>query len=138
MTCAMAHYNSIAQLLYRYCAAHDARDVSMLRSCLAADVELFGRQGREAVLERFAAGYVGLKAQRRHMLSNVFLLEDGEQEARVQYYIALYFVQDGKVELHLTGVNRDRVVLEDGAWKIRSREMIQDVPYRPSDRPAAF
>lgn len=134
----LADYNAICQLLYRYCAAHDARDVQALRRCFAADVELFGRRGRDAVVERLAAGYVGITAQRRHVLSNVFIVEDGDDEALVQSYITLYLVREGKVELHLTGVNKDRVVREDGEWKIRSRDMLRDVEYAPGDRPATL
>lgn len=133
-----ADYAEICQLLYRYCAAHDARDVEALRHCFAADAELFGRRGREAVVERLAAGYVGITAQRRHVLTNIFIVEAREDEAIVQSYITLYLVRHGKVELHLTGVNRDRVVREEGAWKIRSREMLRDVEYDPGDRPASL
>lgn len=129
----MAEYAEIAQLLYRYCAAHDSRDLEMLGSCFASDVELMGVQGREEVVGRYRAGYQHLKYQRRHILTNVFILEDGEDEAYVQSYITLYLVKDGTLETHLTGVYRDRVVREDGQWRIRSREATMDVEYNPGD-----
>jgi 3-phenylpropionate/cinnamic acid dioxygenase small subunit len=129
----LADYAQIAQLLYRYCAAHDSRDLEMLGSCFASDVELMGIQGRQEVVDRYASGYQHLTAQRRHILTNVFILEDGEEEARVQSYITLYLIRDGKLDLHLTGVYRDRVVLEDGQWRIRSREATMDVEYNPGD-----
>lgn len=133
----MADYAEIAQLLYRYCAAHDSRNLEMLGDCFASDVELLGAKGRQAVVDRYATGYQHLTAQRRHILTNVFIVEDGDNEALVQSYITLYLIRDGKLELHLTGVYRDRVVMEDGRWRIRSREATMDVEYNPGDaRPA--
>lgn len=129
----MADYAEIAQLLYRYCAAHDARDLEMLGSCLASDVELLGVQGRQEVVARYGAGYKQLTKQRRHVLTNVFILEDGDEEALVQSYITLYLISDGKLELHLTGVYRDTVIREGGRWLIRSREATMDVEYNPGD-----
>lgn len=129
---------AIQQLLARYCAAHDARDVEMLRSCFAADVELVGEKGRDAVVQRYADGYKTLSLPRRHVLTNFLLLEDGDTEALMQSYITLYLVRDDRVELHLTGIYRDRVVVEDGAWKLRRRDSVMDVPYNPGDTtPAA-
>ena len=44
------------------------------------------------------------------------------------------FVIDGdKLECHLTGVYRDRVVIQDGQWKIQHRDAAMDVPYNPGD-----
>jgi 3-phenylpropionate/cinnamic acid dioxygenase small subunit len=129
----LADYAAVAQLLYRYCAAHDSRNLEMLGECFASDVELMGVQGRQAVVDRYATGYQHLTKQRRHILTNVFIVEDGEEEALVQSYITLYLIHEGHLELHLTGVYRDRVVLEDGHWRIRSRQATMDVEYNPGD-----
>lgn len=129
----MADYNEIAQLLYRYCAAHDSRDIDMLASCFASDVELLGVKGRDEVVDRYRTGYQQLQFQRRHLLSNVFIVEDGEDEALVQSYITLFLIKDGALEPHLTGVYRDTVVREDGRWRIRSRQATMDVEYNPGD-----
>jgi hypothetical protein len=128
----------IQQLLARYCYAHDSRDLDMLGSCFARDVELVGEKGRDAVVQRFADGYKKLTLQRRHVLTNFLLLEDGDTEALVQTYITLYIIRGDSVELHLTGIYRDRVIVEDGAWKLRRRDSVMDVPYNPGDTaPAA-
>ena len=133
----MADLVAIQQLLSRYCYAHDSRDTEMLASCFAKDVSLLGRQGRDAVVDRYATGYKELTKRRRHVLSNFIMLEDGETEALVQSYITLYLIEDDKLELHLIGVYRDRVIIEDGEWKILTREATMDVPYDPGDRPKA-
>jgi 3-phenylpropionate/cinnamic acid dioxygenase small subunit len=129
----MADYTAICQLLYRYCAAHDNQDAEALGQTFAKDITMPFGQGRDAVVEFYANGYKSLTKQRRHVLSNIFIVEDGEEEALVQSYITLYLIEGDKLELHLTGVYRDRVVLEDGEWKIAARDAAMDVPYNPGD-----
>lgn len=129
----MADLQAISQVLYRYCYAHDSRDTELLATCFAKDVELLGQKGRDAVIEVYANGYRTLTAQRRHLLSNLMLVEDGEDDAVVQSYITLYLIRDQKLELHLCGTYRDHMVREDGEWKIQSREAEMDVPYNPGD-----
>ena len=133
----MADLVEIQQLLYRYCHAHDSRDTEMLATCFASDVELLGAKGRDDVVARYAEGYKHLTAQRRHVLTNVFIVEDGKDSAVVQSYITLYLIRDQKLEVHLTGVYRDHVVVEDGQWRIRRRDATMDVPYNPGDVPSA-
>ncbi len=129
----MADYNAIAQLLYRYCSAHDNQDPEALRETFAKDISMPFGNGRDEVVAFYANGYKTLTKKRRHVLSNVFIVEDGDDEALVQSYITLYLIDGDKLEVHLTGVYRDRVVLEDGAWKIKAREAVMDVPYNPGD-----
>jgi hypothetical protein len=133
----MADLGAIQQLLIRYCWAHDSQDVALLGSCFAADVQLLGARGRDEVVSRYAAGYAALTARRRHVLTNFLLLEESDTEALVQSYITLYLIRGEELELHLTGVYRDRVVLEEGKWRILAREATMDVPYRPGDVPSA-
>lgn len=133
----MADLGAIQQLLVRYCWAHDSQDLALLGSCFADDVQLLGARGREEVVSRYAAGYAALTARRRHVLTNFLLLEDGDSEALVQSYITLYLIRGEELELHLTGVYRDRVVFEDEGWRILAREATMDVPYRPGDVPSA-
>jgi hypothetical protein len=109
----------------------------MLASCFAKNVKLLGEEGRDAVVGRYASGYKHLTARRRHVLTNFIMLEDGENEAVVQSYITLYLIRDDKLELHLIGVYRDHVIIEDGEWKILSRDAEMDVPYNPGDTPPA-
>ena len=129
----MADLVEIQQLLARYCWAHDSQDVEALTNCFSKDIQLFGVTGRDVVVNYYREGYKQLTARRRHVLSNFIMLEDGEDEAVVQSYITLYLIRDDKLELHLTGVYRDTVVREDGAWRLRSRDATMDVPYDPGD-----
>ena len=134
----MADLVEIQQLLARYCFAHDSQDVQMLRECFSKDVSLFDLHGRDEVVSKYAEGYKSLTARRRHVLTNFIMLEDGDTEALVQSYITLYLIKDERLELHLIGVYRDTVVIEDGAWRIKTRVATMDVPYNPGDtKPAA-
>lgn len=129
----MADYNAIQQLLYRYCSAHDNQNPEALGATFAKDITMPFGQGRDEVVAFYAEGYKTLTKKRRHVLSNIFIVEDGDAEALVQSYVTLYLIEGDKLEVHLTGVYRDRVVLEDGDWKIKSRDAAMDVPYRPGD-----
>jgi hypothetical protein len=129
----MADLVKIQQLLARYCFAHDSQDPKALEAVFSKDVALLGVEGRDEVVARYAEGYKQLSARRRHVLSNFILLEDGDDAAVVQSYITLYLIRDDKLELHLIGVYRDHVVVEDGEWKIKTREATMDVPYAPGD-----
>ena len=72
--------------------------------------------------------------RRRHVLSNVFLIEDGDEEAVVNSYITLYLIEnEGAPELEITGRYRDTVVQQGGTWKIKKREAVMDRVYRPPD-----
>lgn len=129
----MADYNAIQQLLYRYCAAHDNQDPNALGETFAKDISMPFGEGRDNVVAFYAEGYKSLTKKRRHVLSNIFIVEDGEDEAVVQSYVTLYLIEDDKLETHLTGVYRDTVVLEAGEWKIKARSAAMDVPYNPGD-----
>lgn len=134
----MADLAAIQQLLSKYCFAHDSQDPEMLATTFAKDAQLMGITGREAIAARYAEGYKNLSARRRHVLTNFLILEDGDTEALVQSYITLYLIKGEQLELHLIGVYRDRVVFEDGAWRILTREATMDTPYNPGDtKPAA-
>jgi carbon monoxide dehydrogenase subunit G len=133
----MAELAAVQQLLYRYCHAHDSRDVELLRTCFSKDVTMMGVTGRDTLVEIFANGYKQLTAQRRHVLTNVFITDDGDEQCQVQSYITLYLIQDDKLELHLTGVYRDTLVIEDGEWRIQTRDATIDVPYNPGDTASA-
>lgn len=129
----MADYGEIQQLLAKYCFAHDERDLDMLASCFASDVSMMGVAGRDNVVAAYGAGYQQLTIKRRHVISNIFIVEDGDERAVVQSYITLYLVHDDQLSLHLTGTYRDTLVREDGAWRIQGREVVLDVPYNPGD-----
>ena len=136
----MVDYNKIVQLLYRWCAAHDARDLQSLGAVVTADVEMFQKVGREAALNEISETYAKMPQQRRHVLTNTIILEEEEGEVLTQSYIQHYQIKDDKVWLNYTGIYRVLCVLQDGKWLIRRHEDFPDVTFRAegaADRPAA-
>ena len=134
----MADLAAIQQLLSRYCFAHDSQDPEMLATTFAKNATLLGITGRDEIAARYGEGYKNLTARRRHVLTNFLILEDGDERAVVQSYITLYLIRGEELELHLIGVYRDEVIVEDGEWKILTREATMDTPYNPGDtKPAA-
>ncbi len=129
----MADYAVIERLVYQHYYAHDGRDPEALAACFARDANYLGASGRENVVRAYQEGWAGLKYRRRHIVNNFILAEDGDTEALAQYYLTLYLIKDDEVHLHLTGMYRERVVLEDGEWKLLGREVTRDVPYDPGD-----
>jgi SnoaL-like domain len=137
----MADMTRIQELMARYCYAQDSRDLVMLETCFTADATISGLPegaqpaGRAGLMEVFGRIHGMLTARRRHMLTNFFFLEEGESEARVQAYETFYLIRGEELELHLTGIYRVRVAIEDGVWKIRHIEAAFDVPFEPGDLP---
>jgi hypothetical protein len=137
----MADMARIQELMARYCYAQDSRDLVMLEACFTADATISGLPGDsglaglDGILRACGRIHGMVKARRRHVLTNFFFLEEGDSEARVQAYETFYLIRDEELELHLTGIYRIRVAIEDEAWKIRHIEAAFDVPFRPGDLP---
>lgn len=144
----MADLEAIRALLFRVCYSNDERDAELWASCWTEDAEMGGGsrseveagtagvfRGQDAIVGRLVTAWKKQTHRRRHVLTNVFLLEDGEDEAVVNSYITLYLIKDeGHPQLEITGRYRDTVVREGGAWKIKKREAVMDKIYRPPDR----
>jgi 3-phenylpropionate/cinnamic acid dioxygenase small subunit len=143
----MADIEAIRTLLFRACLANDERDGDMWASCWTDDAEMGGGarsqveagtanvfRGKDSIVHALIAAWGQQTHRRRHVLSNVFLLEDGEEQAVVNSYITLFLIEnEGAPELEITGRYRDTVVRHDGAWKIQKREAVMDRIYRPPD-----
>ncbi len=128
-------YFEIQQLIYRWAWGHDSHDPDLVATTFAKEAEAMGASGRDAIGNVYREAYKIKSAQRRHALTNFLVLEDGDEKMVVQHYLTLYIIRGKTVELHLTGVYRDTVVLEDGEWKIFARTTILDAPNDPGDLP---
>lgn len=143
----MADLEQIRALLYRVCYANDERDAALWESCWTEDAEMGGGsrsevaagtanvfKGRETITAALTAAWATQTHRRRHVLSNVFLVEDGEDEAIVSSYVTLFLTRDeGRPRLEITGSYRDHVVRRDGRWRIDKRHAVMDSVYQPED-----
>jgi len=134
----------IQLLLTRYAWANDSHDYEAMGLCFTSDATVDSEQtypgmidlpvsGRERVVEwivsahKLRPGWI-----RRHVLTNVNILEYGGNTARVRtYYTAVNTPPDAGAVVTHTGYYEDTVVREaDGQWKISRR-----VPHRDGITP---
>ena len=143
----MVDLEEIRALLYRVCYANDERDATLWASCWTEDAEMGGGarsqvaagstnvfKGRDKITAALTAAWKNQTHRRRHVLSNVFLVEEADTEAVVNSYVTLFLIEDeGRPKLEITGSYRDHVVLQDGRWRIRKRHAVMDSVYQPAD-----
>ncbi len=143
----MAELEEVRALLYRVCYANDERDAELWESCWTEDAEMGGGsrsevaagkanvfQGRAAITAALTHAWKQQTQRRRHVLSNIFLVEDGDDEAVVNSYVTLFLIRDeGRPKLDITGSYRDHVVRANGKWKIKKRHAVMDSVYQPGD-----
>lgn len=135
----MADYGAIQQLFYRYAYAHNQRDAEALRECFSKDVQLLGASGRDATVAAYEALWESqVNYKRRHIMSNIFIVEESDTEAITMLYWHVFWIKDAK-EAIMGGIGRyrDHVVLEDGSWKLFRRQNALDMPYMPGDQRGA-
>ena len=118
----MTDRDAIVELLARYARALDQRDWDALRRCFTDDAQA---EYSGVVLPRGVDAIVGHVRQLEnlagssHLVGNVLVDVDGDQ-AFVESQALVHLVLDAGVRVR--GVSyTDRVVRQDGAWRIRER-----------------
>lgn len=123
---------AVCELLNRIYLAEDSRDADALRQCVTIDLShhhsLYGSlRGREAFVNWVLSNpqfFDGL----RHQAVNIVTSSEGSDSARVVSYINVFqlFSEDEALtsvlpRLIAHGVVRDKIVKEDGKWRISER-----------------
>ena len=123
----------ILDLLGRYAHAYDSGDREALKEIFTDDAELrivgdVGQvpatmPGREAILDGLIGKWTAIRPeQRRHVATNLVVLEQTETTARAASYFVLIATTEGRAELLATGRYDDELVKgADGRWRIRVR-----------------
>ena len=129
---------AIHELLSKAAYAYDARDLPMLEAGFAesasfsmkiAGGDLVGPfQGREGIIAMYAGAMEAQTDVRRHVISNLFF-DDTAAHVTVISNLTLFATENEQVKLLCTGVYRDALVHEDGAWKILDRHLDLDGPH---------
>jgi hypothetical protein len=130
---------AIHELMARAAWGYDASRLDVVASCYASDAAMTvaitgGKpaarvEGRAAVVELIRASIAAQHDQRRHVMSNVFVELDDADAPVVVSTLALVVVADGTARVLSTGTYRDVLAREDGAWRIRRRDLALDLPY---------
>lgn len=138
MTVTVEQKLAIHELLARAAYAYDERDMEMLQAGFAPDAVLTMRiaegdligpfKGHEAIMKLMTDSMAGQTDVRRHVVSNIFFEHDGEQPVVISN-LTLLATENGKVQLLATGMYRDELVEQAGAWKIAIRHVQLDSPY---------
>jgi hypothetical protein len=130
---------AIHELMARAAYAFDEREMEMLEQCFTAGatmlVDITGTgevgpfEGREAIMQLMADTLAAQTDVRRHVVSNFIFESEGELEARVISNLVVFSVEDGKIEVIISGVYRDDVAKGDGGWQIAHRHLDLDLPF---------
>jgi ketosteroid isomerase-like protein len=129
---------AIHELLGRAALAYDERDMATLESGFIPDASLSMRiaggdligpfEGREAIMKLFTDSMAQQSDVRRHVVSNIFFDESGDQPVAVSN-LTLVATENGEIKLLTAGIYRDTVVKSDGVWRIARRHIELDKPY---------
>jgi 3-phenylpropionate/cinnamic acid dioxygenase small subunit len=128
----------ILDLLGRYAHAYDAGDREALNEIFAEDAEFHihgdvGRVpatmiGREAIVDGLVGKWDVIRPeQRRHVATNLVVLEQTDAAARAASYLVLVATTSGPPAVLSTGRYEDELTKgEDGRWRIRRRTAVTD------------
>lgn len=138
---ASARAASPVDVVHRYCWSYDERRAEALRDCFAADgtweglvmgeIPIGPFTGGEAILEWLTRFWPHQHDQRRHMIVNPLVVQDGPDEATVLAYLLLMSAGDSAAKLETTGFYRVRVRREDDRWRIVHLFGGFDAPFWP-------
>ena len=135
----MADREALADLFAAYGAANDLRDVGLIGECFTADgaftlhiadADTIGPlEPRDALLDFFGQAFAAQDDRRRHVVTNLRLLEDGPDAARAQAYLTLIVTDAGATQLKSAGRYDAEVVREGEGWRFRSLTLVLDSPF---------
>ena len=135
----MADRDAIAELFSAYGAANDLRDAGLIGECFTADgaftLHIAGADSlgplapRDALLDFFGAAFAAQSDQRRHVVTNLRLVEDGSDGARAEAYLTLIVTDGGATALKSAGRYETVVVREAGGWRFREMVLHLDSPF---------
>jgi len=123
---------AIEEVVNRYAQSIDANDLAGIGKCVTEDAVLTMkasgrasvRRGRPEILATFRlsfASHTPTSPPRRHVISNLVLLDWSDAEALTRCYVAVLRVKEGQVVIATTGTYTDRLVHQGDDWLIRER-----------------
>jgi 3-phenylpropionate/cinnamic acid dioxygenase small subunit len=129
----------IHELLARAAYSFDERQLDVLESCYTTDASMLVNitgtgevgpfEGRDAIMGLVSATLDAQTDVRRHVISNMFFEAEGDKEARVVSSLVVSAVENGKIDVIISGIYRDDVVKDGENWKISHRHLDLDLPF---------
>jgi 3-phenylpropionate/cinnamic acid dioxygenase small subunit len=122
----------IEEVVNRYAQSIDADDLAGIAGCVTEDAVLTMatgehksvRRGRAEIVATFRLSFSGrtpASPPRRHVITNLVVLDSTDDEATARSYVTVLRVKDGQVTISTSGTYTDRLVLTDKGWLIRER-----------------
>ncbi len=130
---------AIHELLSRAAYGFDQRKLDVLKQCFTVDASMLVNitgsgevgpfEGREAIMQLMSDTLAAQTDVRRHVISNFFFEAEGNSAATVVSSLVVSSVENGEINVIISGIYRDEVVIEDGDWRISHRHLDLDIPF---------
>ena len=130
---------AIQELLSRAAYAFDERDMEMLEQCFTKDasmlVDITGVgevgpfEGRGDIMELMNDTLAVQTDVRRHVVSNFFFESEQKKQGRVISSLIVFSVENGEINVIISGIYRDDVVRKKGRGRIKHRHLELDLPF---------
>ena len=130
---------AVAELLARSAYGLDMKDLTLLESCFSAEAnfslaiegveEVSKFSGRDEIMGLFKGALDAQTDERKHVISNIWYREEGEDAATVVSYLTLFATENGLTNLITTGLYTDGVAKVGTEWKVVDRDLRLDRPY---------
>jgi hypothetical protein len=136
----MADRNAIEQLFADYGWPMDSREWPVLSGVFTEDAEftiaiangdtIGPIVGRDAIVEFCSSTVNAQTDQRRHVITNVRIGPETDDEATVTAILSLIVVAEGGLEVKSSGLYRTNVVRgDDGRWRFTSMHLDLDLMF---------
>ncbi len=135
----MADKQAVSELLGKMGWLYDTGDMDGVVNSFTEDavfdlaIEGAGKvgsfEGREVIRGLYEGAHADQTDQRRHAVTNIWFGEETDTTIKATSYLVLISIENGALTVLSTGVYNDEVVLVDGEWKIKHRDLYLDLPY---------
>lgn len=135
----MVDRDALEQLFAQYGWPMDSKEFPVLREVFTEDAEFTVAitggdthgpiSGRDAIYD-FCSGIVSSQTdQRRHVITNIRIVDDAGDSADVTATLTLIVVENGALEVKSSGLYSCAVVQDDDALRFKRMLLTLDVPF---------
>jgi len=130
---------AIQELLSRAAYCFDERKLDDLEQCFTIDASMLINitgsgevgpfEGRAVIMQLMSDTLATQTDVRRHVISNFFFEAEGKKTATVVSSLVVSSVENGEINVIISGIYRDDVVKAGGIWQISHRHLGLDIPF---------
>ena len=130
---------AIHELLSRAAYCFDERKLDDLEQCYTVDASMLINitgvgevgpfEGRAAIMQLISDTLAAQTDVRRHVISNFFFEAEGKKTATVVSSLVVSAVENGEINVIISGIYRDDVIKAGGIWQISHRHLGLDIPF---------